>query len=94
MIRLFHGNFLDVLDQVDGARSLVFLDPPWGGVGYKNQEDVDLFLSNVPLAEVCQKAASRGLRHVALKVPVNFNLDGFKRAVTGRVTVHQRNLRK
>ena len=35
-----------------GQGFLVFLDPPWGGLSYKDQEVCELALSGVPLAAV------------------------------------------
>ena len=40
------------LGQGEGRGFLIFLDPPWGGLAYKDQEVCELSLSGVPLAQV------------------------------------------
>jgi hypothetical protein len=46
-----------------------------GGKEYGKDEKLDLFLGGVPLAEVCERLKPR-TRCIALKLPMNFNLDG------------------
>jgi 16S rRNA G966 N2-methylase RsmD len=73
----------------DLSQDIVFLDPPWGGVDYKYQNAVDLFMSDVPLADICNDVSERTL-YVAIKVPQNFNLGPFKSAITAcRVEEHR-----
>ena len=55
---------------------MVFLDPPWGGPEYKAKSKVHLTLSDIPLLEVCEKLKFC-CRYVAVKVPLNFDLEGF-----------------
>jgi 16S rRNA G966 N2-methylase RsmD len=64
-------NHANVLEQ-----SLLFLDPPWGGPDYKQHDRINLYLSGVPLDDVCRRFAS-STRFIALKTPTNFNIEGF-----------------
>ncbi|DAZ97300.1 TPA: hypothetical protein N0F65_009833 [Lagenidium giganteum] len=82
----FHASYLDVMTQLD--QLVVFLDPPWGGVDYKDHARVDLFLDNVPLYTICERLKTRA-HWVVLKVPSNFNDDKFARHVTGDVSVRE-----
>ncbi len=61
-------------------QDVVFLDPPWGGPDYKNTINIKLYLSNKELSEICADI-SLYCRYIALKVPVNFNVDTFDSAV-------------
>lgn len=73
----YHADILQLLDTLPTA-DVVFLDPPWGGPKYKSQERVELFLSGMPLSEVCERIAHSGkARYIVLKVPVNFDLKAF-----------------
>jgi 16S rRNA G966 N2-methylase RsmD len=67
----------------DLTQDIVFLDPPWGGVDYKQQDCVDLFMSGVPLADICNNISDHA-RYIVLKVPQNFNLGAFKSAISAR----------
>lgn len=55
-------------------QDVIFLDPPWGGPDYKQQQDIQLYLSQKELADVCIDM-SLYCKYIALKVPTNFNVD-------------------
>jgi site-specific DNA-adenine methylase len=57
-------------------QDIVFFDPPWGGRGYKKIKHLNLKLSDTDLAEIVNKLVGRA-QMVALKVPVNFNIQDF-----------------
>ncbi len=48
---------------------VVFFDPPWGGIYYKIEKDMDLFLSNENLIDLLPP-------NFALKAPINYNIAG------------------
>jgi hypothetical protein len=57
-------------------QDVVFLDPPWGGPEYKSRSNIQLYLSNKNLTEVCTDI-SLYCKYIALKVPINFKVDMF-----------------
>lgn len=63
-----HGDCLGLETRTD----VIFIDPPWGGPGYKNSTSLRLTLSGQPLHEVCDKL-SKYTKYIALKVPQNFD---------------------
>ncbi|CAM9904055.1 unnamed protein product, partial [Phaeothamnion confervicola] len=69
-VTFLNADFLSVLGRPELCGAVVFLDPPWGGPVYKESGAVPLFLSGVPLAEVCRRLRGRA-RYVVLKVPTN-----------------------
>jgi len=81
-----HADILQLLAELPKA-DVLFLDPPWGGPNYKSQERLELYLSGVPLCEVCERIARSGkARYVVLKVPVNFELKTFHERVSPFMT--------
>ena len=48
---------------------VVFFDPPWGGIYYKIEKDMDLFLSNENIIDLLPP-------NFALKAPINYNIAG------------------
>lgn len=74
-VRVHQGDVRHVLPLI-GQHDLVFLDPPWGGPEYKQHLSVPLYLSGVPLAEVC-RGWKKYTGYIAIKAPSNFDLPTF-----------------
>ena len=72
------GDVYDVCQKQH--QDVIFLDPPWGGPDYKNNSNIQLFLSNRELSEVCIDI-SLYCKYIALKVPINFKPEIFDRSV-------------
>lgn len=68
------------IDYQHRYQDIIFLDPPWGGPEYKQQSDIQLYLSRRTLSDVCIDM-SLYCRYIALKVPNNFNIDRFDECV-------------
>lgn len=92
-VRCMHGDAIRICQDLQ--QDVIFLDPPWGGPEYKSMDRVSLFLSGMPLADVCRKL-SHATRYIAIKVPTNFDEAGFRSSVEGfaRVVVRDTQLRK
>ena len=54
------------------TQDIVYLDPPWGGIGYKKQESVELYLSDTPIHTAIDKVFLH-TKHIFLKLPLNAN---------------------
>jgi len=57
-------------------QEVIFLDPPWEGVKYRQIRNLSLFLCEKNLRQVCIEWA-RWTRLIVLKLPLNFNSDEF-----------------
>jgi predicted RNA methylase len=66
---------------LNNSSHVIFIDPPWGGPDYHTHKDLDLFLSNVNIVQVVSSLISPETL-IVMKVPTNFNFDGFARQVT------------
>jgi hypothetical protein len=84
-LRLLLGDCLRVCAGM--PQDIVFLDPPWGGKGYKQREKIELFLSHKPIHEVCAELGKHA-RYVALKLPLRADSSGL-RAITGATVVKE-----
>lgn len=71
-INLLNSNYLNIIDNL--IQDVVFLDPPWGGRGYKKKECLKLKLSEVPLENICKKLRKL-TKMLVLKLPLNYDLD-------------------
>jgi len=59
---------------------IVFLDPPWGGSNYKSKVNLDLFLGDMNIIDICYNLFENELvdMGIVLKLPLNYNLEGLK----------------
>ncbi len=66
-----NADYLAVLDKLE--QDIVHMDPPWGGLDYKQHTDLHLRLGDTDVEEVVKKlAALPKPPHISLKVPYNF----------------------
>jgi len=72
-------------------QDVVFIDAPWGGSDYKKQKSLDLFLTGINVADICQQIIEKNRASlVALKVPANYNIIGLQTKLDGcTVTVRK-----
>jgi len=83
-VEFIHGNAVELLRDPARAprQDIVFMDPPWGGPDYKDQAALPLFLGDVNVGALTDEILRSGAAQVvALKVPVNFAIDDFRRAL-------------
>jgi predicted RNA methylase len=73
-VTCYHGDLM--MESQKMVNEIIFIDPPWGGPEYKIKDNIDLYLSDVELSEVCDHI-KHSTKYIALKVPVNFNEFGF-----------------
>lgn len=86
-VTLWNGDSLSILPNLH--QDIIFLDPPWGGPNYKDKKNIDLYLSDIELSEVCRMIKPYS-NYIALKVPTNFDLDKFtERTKTFMVQVYK-----
>jgi len=63
-------------------QDIIYIDPPWGGIGYRNMEDIELKLGEMPISELLSKIKEQKLcKYVFVKVPVNVCLIGINYSI-------------
>ena len=62
---------IDYNDYKRQNNELVFFDPPWGGIFYKVEKNLELYLGPVNIKKYLVK-------NTIIKVPYNYNLKGIK----------------
>ena len=83
-VTVHEADFCDMQSTL--RQDVVFLDPPWGGKRYKQQERVRLYLSDRDVGDLCG-AILLHTAHVVVKVPCNFDVRHFAQTVQQRVRV-------
>lgn len=92
------ANFLEVCKSWSDefiSQSAFFFDPPWGGYDYKKVNVInELYLDSEPddndtnadrtisLLHVLKGLLRRGASLIALKLPTNFNVEGYAEEIT------------
>jgi len=66
----YNCSYNDIMYTIQ--QDLIFIDPPWGGSNYKNEENLILRLDGVNVLDIIDNLY-HFTRFVALKVPNNFD---------------------
>lgn len=80
-VNLVHGNYMVVFNKIN--QDVIFIDPPWGGRGYKDLEVLDLSLKDAKGRQIYVGIIVRRLliekfaKMIVLKVPFNFSFKKF-----------------
>jgi 16S rRNA G966 N2-methylase RsmD len=69
-------------------QDVVFIDPPWGGKGYKRLCKLDLYLSGVDVYDIIENLYSVS-NVVCLKCPVNYNFRESKKWNTHKYPIYK-----
>ena len=83
------GDYLDLVENL--KQDVVFFDPPWGGLDYKNQPTVELHLDTLPMHKIIT-VVMKYTTLVALYAPKNYNCNELRKNLNYqkyRMDVHQ-----
>lgn len=76
------------LDKLDHIVDLIYMDPPWGGRGYKPASDLPLHDESgnptIPLSKVINLALKK-TKLLVLKAPYNFIVNKFGKNINGKI---------
>lgn len=71
---LYNDNCLEIVKSL--KQDIIFIDPPWNGKDYKNQEKMDLYIDKYNSVEFCNYFLNY-CKMIVLKIPNNFNVENF-----------------
>jgi len=71
-VRLHHGDSTKIYNWIT---DVLYLDPPWGGINYKENEKIDLYLGDVRVDIFIREILERENRpkYIFIKLPRNYN---------------------
>lgn len=65
-------------------QNVIFIDPPWGGVGYKTVKVLDMFLGTTNVIDLIKEMVdAKAANLIAMKAPINYNIEGLKAKLVG-----------
>lgn len=70
-VSLYNDNYLNISRKL--KQDIIYIDPPWGGVKYKEKKSIKLYLGNIPIKYVVRDL-SMICDMIYIKVPLNADL--------------------
>jgi tRNA G26 N,N-dimethylase Trm1 len=82
---LHNGDSMIVLNELD--QDVIYIDAPWGGVNYKEETSMSLFMSGKELSEIYQEYKHL-CKIMIFKVPKNYNFTRFmQNSTSNRISI-------
>lgn len=86
-VTIICDDYLDVMDNIQ--QDVVFFDPPWGGKDYKKINNLNLYLDDINIIDICNSIINI-TKIIALKVPFNFDIIKLlKKSKHNSVSIHK-----
>jgi 16S rRNA G966 N2-methylase RsmD len=73
-------------DNMDDDNIIFFIDPPWGGPDYKNNLNIELYLSNIKIEDFILTLPKNKL--IVLKLPFNYNIENIKLKIIKKILIN------
>lgn len=91
--KLYCQNYMDIYDQLE--QDVIYLDSPWGGIGYKNQKQTDLYLfdTNISFNDFVDTLTNNNSKNeknntiIFIKCPINYNIFELSKNIKYRIEV-------
>ena len=78
-IKTINDNIVNYIYNNDNLGDIIFFDPPWGGIDYKNKKSIDLYFTyednNIDIFDLCNYLKDKNIKYVIVKAPNNINLE-------------------
>ena len=72
-VRLYNDDCMNIIKDIQ--QDVLYMDPPWGGVKYKEKSNLKIYLNGVELTKVIMELKKLECL-LFLKVPLNIDLSG------------------
>jgi hypothetical protein len=79
-------DYIDVYNNI--KQDIIFFDPPWGGVDYKNKIVFNLELDSIPIDKIFKELIKiKNSKYIAMRLPYNYD---FKKlfSITDKIIIH------
>lgn len=77
-INCYNNNSIKLLlDEDDIRQDIIFFDPPWGGINYKEIDNIRLTFENRTIEEICNLLIKNETKMIVIKLPNNYDFDFF-----------------
>lgn len=77
-INCYNNNSIKLLlDEDDIRQDIIFFDPPWGGINYKEIDNIRLTFENRTIEEICNLLIKNETKMIVIKLPNNYDFNFF-----------------
>jgi len=78
-IDIYNNDFIKLFDTLVEKIDVVFIDPPWGGPGYKYDNNLIIKISDIELSDICHIISNYSynnnkIKLIVFKLPYNFDI--------------------
>ena len=80
-VNVIQGDSIELLSKKEVNQDIIFFDPPWGGVGYKKNKIIPLYLSNKNMVDIINSMKGKA-KMIVYKIPRNYDFGYFYRKLT------------
>lgn len=88
-ITCYRGNFLDIIGTL--KQDIMYMDPPWGGIGYKEIDKLDIYICNYSLVDIIKNIVFDGFtRYLFIKLPLNIDIEKLNSHIHKIHTIHNK----
>lgn len=79
-VNIYLGNSINyIIDDNSLGQDIIFIDPPWGGDSYKEQDNIKLSLGDYGIEDIIEKIFEQDKAVlVCLKLPTNYDFEYLK----------------
>lgn len=77
--KLIHGDAVSVLNTDTITQDVIFLDPPWGGPGYKSEKHLHMYLGKTDVQDFIADTLLGSAKWVVMKAPNNYAVEDLSR---------------
>ena len=77
-ITILCNDYTEVMKDL--KQDIIFIDPPWSGLHYKEQEKINLKLGNLSVGEIVNELYDNA-RLIVIKIPRNFDREEFEKVI-------------
>jgi 16S rRNA G966 N2-methylase RsmD len=76
-ITFYNKDYFELVKEI--KQDVIYLDPPWGGVDYKNEKKIKIVIGDKKFEDLCRTIVNEKLcKLLILKLPFNYDLDELK----------------
>jgi len=83
-ITTYNADYITIMSDL--KQDVIYIDFPWGGIGYKNKKEVSLYLSNLGVNKIVEQLFNE-IDLIFIKVPFNVNTELFRKYITDEITI-------
>lgn len=85
-VNTYNNNYIEIYDKL--IQDIIFIDPPWGGMQYKQLNNIRLSFCDSDIEDFCNNILKKNItKMIVLKLPYNYDLNYIKLKIKFRFKI-------